>query len=327
MTKLRHLAILLALPLAAWAADPGLLRLVMPDAKVVAGIQVDQTKNSLFGQYVLSHMQVDDEGFKNFVAQTGFDPRRDVSEIVMASNWDSSTPRGSRWLVMGHGAFNLGQITRAAQGRGVALTNFQGVDILTYSGQGNGEVENGIAFFDPSTAVMGDLASVKGAIDRQKSGAVAGNQLVAKVRDLSSKNDFWFATLVPISEFAGAMPDPNLSSAMKGNLLAAINEASGGIRFGSTISISAEAVTRSEKDARALVDVVRFVAGLVQLNRQNNQAAGQVATLLDTLDTRTAGNVTTISLAIPEQQLEQMLDMMRQERHQARKKPAVPPVQ
>jgi hypothetical protein len=33
-----------------------------------------------------------------------------------------------------------------------------------------------------------------------------------------------------------------------------------------------------------------------------------VATLLDTLQTSTAGNTTTISLAIPEQQLEQLLN-------------------
>ena len=95
---------------------------------------------------------------------------------------------------------------------------------------------------------------------------------------------------------------------MQGNLLAGINQMSGGIRFGDTVTISAEAVTRSEKDAQALVDVVKFFAGLVQLNRQKNPAAGQVATLLDTLKTSTAGNVTTISLAIPEQQLEQLLN-------------------
>jgi hypothetical protein len=33
-----------------------------------------------------------------------------------------------------------------------------------------------------------------------------------------------------------------------------------------------------------------------------------VATLLDTLQTSTAGNITTISLAIPEAQLEQLLN-------------------
>ena len=323
MTDLRRFAVLLALPIATWAADPALLKLVMPDAKVIAGIQVNQTKNSLFGQYILSHMTVDDAGFKSFIAQTGFDPRRDVSEIMIASNWESNSA-ASRWLVMARGAFDLGKIAQAAQGNGITTSNFQGVNILVHSSAAKPEVENAIAFFDGTSAVMGDLASVQAAIGRQKSAAAPSNQLLSKVNYLASKNDFWFVTLVPVSEFADAMPDPNLSGAMKGNLLAAINEASGGIRFGDTVNISAEAITRSEKDAQALVDVVKFVAGMVQLNRQNNAAAGQVATLLDTLDLKAAGNVTTISVAIPEVQLEQMIDMMRQQSREAHKKPAPP---
>jgi hypothetical protein len=323
MNKLRRLAVLLALPIATWAADPGLLKLVMPDAKVIAGIQVDQTKNSVFGQYILSHMQVDDTGFKSFIAQTGFDPRRDVSEIMIASSW-TSNDAASRWLVMARGTFDLGKIAHAAQSNGVATTSFQGVNILVHSSSAKPDVENAIAFFDGTSAVLGDLASVKAAIERQKSSAAPSNQLLAKVMDLSAKNDFWFVTLVPVSEFAGAMPDPNLSSAMQGNLLAAINEASGGVRFGETVTISAEAIARSEKDAQALVDVVKFVAGMVQLNRQNNPAAGQVATLLDTLDCKAAGNVTTVSLAIPELQLEQMINMMRQQGSRTAKKQAAP---
>jgi len=222
MTKLR-LALLLMLPIGAWAADPALLKLVMPDAKVIAGIQVDQTRNSLFGQYVLSHMRVDDAGFQAFIAQTGFDPRTDVSEILIASNWESADA-GSRWLVMARGSFDPGKIASAASGNGITTVNFQGVDILVHSSPAKPEVQNAVAFFDSARAVMGDLASVKAAIERQKSLAPPSNDLVAKVAGLSSKNDFWFATLVPVSEFAGAMPDPNLSGAMKGNLLAAINE-------------------------------------------------------------------------------------------------------
>jgi hypothetical protein len=82
MLKLRSVVFGLAMQTVALAADPGLLRLVMPDAKVIAGIQVDQTKNSVFGQYVLSHMQVDDASFQKFITDTGFDPRHDVSDCL-----------------------------------------------------------------------------------------------------------------------------------------------------------------------------------------------------------------------------------------------------
>ena len=327
MIKLRNFGTLtLALQVTAFAAvDPGLLRLVMPDAKVIAGLQVRATKNSLFGQYVLSHMQIEDAAFKKFIAQTGFDPRRDVTEILLASNWEQSTPQ-SRWLVAARGSFNLPQITAGAKTYGGTVTDFQGVGILTYSEEiktqdAPPEVQSGIAFFDSSSAVMGDLASVKAAIQRKQNGAAPTGDLLGKVRDLSAKNDFWFVTTVPISEFAGAMPNPNLSGAMKGDLLAAIHQASGGIRFGDTVTISGEAITRSDKDAQALMDVFRFLASLIQLNTENNKVAGQVSTLLDTMDLKTAGNVMTMSLAIPEQQLEQLLNTMHQERSQAHKKP------
>ena len=44
MTKFYRLAVVLALPLGAFAADPALLQMVMPDSQVVAGLQVNQAK-------------------------------------------------------------------------------------------------------------------------------------------------------------------------------------------------------------------------------------------------------------------------------------------
>src|ERR1041385_6184613 len=110
----------------AFAVDPTLLRLVMPDAKVVAGLQVDHAKSSVFGQFVLSHMQMDDAGFKKFVTDMGFDPRRDVTEIVIASNWEQTSPE-SRWLVMARGVFDVAKIAHVAEANGSLTTNVQGV--------------------------------------------------------------------------------------------------------------------------------------------------------------------------------------------------------
>jgi hypothetical protein len=305
MTKLTRFAILLALPLGAFAADPSLLQLVMPDAQVVAGLQVDSAKSSLFGQYVLSHLSVNDTKLEQFTSETGFDPRHDVSEIVVASNWKSNTP-DNRWIVAAHGAFNISKITSTAQTNGGVIAPYNGINVVTLQTSSSAQVETGIAFLDSSTALVGDVTSVEAAIDRKKSNAAADASVVTKAQAVSSGKDFWFVTLVPLSNFSANIPDP--SGAMKGNLLAAINQMSGGIRFGDTVTISAEAVTRSEKDAQALVDVLKFFASLVQLNRQKDPTAGQVATLLDTLQTSTSGNVTTISIAIPERQLEQLLN-------------------
>jgi flagellar motor switch protein FliM len=57
--------------------------------------------------------------------------------------------------------------------------------------------------------------------------------------------------------------------------------------------------------------VVKFVAGLIQTNRQSDKTAAQVSTLLDGLQTTAQGNTMTMNLAIPEATLEQMINMMR----------------
>ena len=75
--------------LPARAASPQLLNLVMPDAKVLAGVNVDSAKSSPFGQYVLSQMQLQDPHLQEITTLTGFDPTRDVHELLVATN---STP-------------------------------------------------------------------------------------------------------------------------------------------------------------------------------------------------------------------------------------------
>jgi hypothetical protein len=307
MTKFRCFALVLALPFGAFAADPSLLQAVIPDAQVIAGLQVDSAKSSLFGQYVFSHLSVNDTKLEQFATETGFDPRHDVSEIVVASNWKPNTP-DNRWIVAARGIFNIAKITSTAQANGGVIAPYDGINVVTLQTGGNSQQDTGIAFLDSSLALVGDVSSVKAAIDRKKNNTSPDGAVLAKAQTVSSGKDFWFVTLVPLSNFSASIPDSNLSGAMQGNLMAAINQVSGGIRFGDTVTISAEAVTRSEKDAQALVDVVKFFAGLVQLNRQKDPAAGQVATLLDTLQTSTSGNITNISLAIPEHSLEQMLN-------------------
>jgi hypothetical protein len=303
MIKFSRLAVLLALPLGAFAADPALLQMILPDSQVVAGLEVTQAKGSLFGQYVLSHLSVNDNKLQQFISQTGFDPTKDVSEIVIASNWKANTP-DSQWLVLADGTFNVSKITAAAQANGGVPMVYQGVNLVTHAAASSSQLATAFGFLSPTVGLAGDITSVKAAIDRKQSNAPTVSAVFTDVQQVSANNDFWFVTLVPLSNFAGAIPDSNLSGALQGNLFAAINQCSGGIRFGDTVTISAEAVTRSDKDAQALVDVVKFFAGLVQMNKQNNPAA----TLLDTLQASASGNTTNITLAIPEQALEQLLN-------------------
>ena len=53
---------------------------------------------------------------------------------------------------------------------------------------------------------------------------------------------------------------------------------------------------------------MKFVVGMLQQNRQSNGVAGQVSGMLDPLETKTEGNTMSMSLAIPEEQLERLFN-------------------
>lgn len=289
MLKAFSFSLCVLIPALARGADPALLNMVMPDAKVLAGLQVDKAKNSAFGQFILSHMQIDDARSKQLLSET--------AEILMASEWSDAD---SRWLFLARGEFNVPKSTSSDPSAPTDTT--------------------AIAYLDSNHAAMGDPASVKAAVQRFQQRRPL-TSLSDKVASLSAANDFWFITLAPVSEFSGAMPDPNLGQAMQGNLVQGITEASGGVRFGDPVRFSAEAVTDSEKDANSLLEIVHFLAGIMKGNREKNTATSQVGSLLDSLDAKANGKVVTLSLSVPESQLEQIMNSARQETKQPVGKP------
>ena len=106
------------------AVDSQLLNLVMPDATVVAGVNVTQAKTSPFGQYVLSQIQPNDPKLQELVTLTGFDPRQDVNELLVASDSSqTSGPQSKTGLVLATGIFNVPTITSFAASHQAASEN------------------------------------------------------------------------------------------------------------------------------------------------------------------------------------------------------------
>ena len=89
------------------AADARLLSLVMPDAKMISGIDVDRVKATPFGRFLIDQVPAGDQAFQNFSSATGLDPRRDIREIVMAS---PGAPERKTGLVLVRGTFDAARI-------------------------------------------------------------------------------------------------------------------------------------------------------------------------------------------------------------------------
>jgi hypothetical protein len=275
------------------AVDQGLLNLMMPDAKFVAGMQVEAAKSSSFGQFVLREIQVE-EGFTKFVAETGFDPRRDLAEIVAASSGDSKIGG----LIAGRGFFNPVKIMAAARAHGAAVASYRGVDVAAYTG-GNGK--GGFAFPDAQTVVLGDLDAVRAALDRRLgSGPRLPAGMAAKAVAAAAKNDAWFVTLAPLAELFAATTSPQLQS---GAMFQAVTEASGGVRFiGGTLEINGEAISRTDRDAQALSDVLRFLGSMIV----SQDGSGTAQKLMQGFTVTQEGNATRLKLTIAEDTLEEL---------------------
>lgn len=276
----------------ALALDAELLKYVGSDATAVAGVYVDRTLGSPLGVYLQSMGVAGSRDFKTFIELTGFDPRRDLREVILAS---PGGPHQKSGLVVARGTFNAAELGSAAirSNRGVK-ESYAGVDVF-HSAEGNGPW---LAFPEPAIAVMGDEALLKAALDRRANASELNQRLLSKAQAASSHYDVWFASTGQRGIGFG-----------RGKLSAeSVDLASGGLTFGATIQLNAEAVMRTEKDAQSLVDTIRFVSSLMQMQGQRNAEINALTTLAQSAQTKVDGTTVSISASIPQADVERMLN-------------------
>lgn len=281
-------------------ADQALLSLVPAGAQMVSGLDIERARDSAFGQKILNEIKQEDAGFQKMVEQTGFDPRRDLRSVVMAA---SGKPGPGNTLVAVRGSFDITKITRLAETQGAQSSLYKGIQVWTPK-QTEKPSEGSFALLDPTLAIFGGDAMVKAAIDAKMSGAAklpAG--LAAKIAEWSVM-DAWFVSTASLSEMGVGKPGQN--EILPGGLtIEAIREAAAGVRFTENVDISGDILTRSDKDAVALADVMRFVASMIRLNA-DKPGAGAVLAVADSLQVSVAGASTKFSLTVPQETLDQM---------------------
>jgi hypothetical protein len=107
-------------------------------------------------------------------------------------------------------------------------------------------------------------------------------------------------SIVPPSSLHPQVPDPNMQGVFNGQVFQKVQQSSGGVKFGSNVAVSAEAVMPTSQDATALADVLRFLANMVQSSAQKNPGVA----LLQSLVVNAQANTVSASLSIPENVLE-----------------------
>jgi hypothetical protein len=269
----------------------------MPDAKVLAGVNVEQARNSLFGQYVLNTMKFDDAELQTLVSLTGFDPRRDVRELLLATNGGPDNKSG---LALARGIFDPVRIAALGTSKGGSTQTYKGVTILVDPKGGHG-----FGFIDSTLVVAGDLASVKAAIDRQSAPMPLPSALAVKVNQWSGAQDAWVISAVPPASFKPPAAGPQIPGLVNQDLFGKVQQAAAGVKFGNNVTVTSEANMPNAQDATSLGDVVKFLVsfGAMQASQQNPE----VAALAQSIQVSTSGAVLNVSFSLPEAQLQELV--------------------
>jgi hypothetical protein len=291
------------------AADQQLLNLVMPDAKILAGVNVSQAKASLFGQFAISQV-AQDQHLGEVVAKTGFDPRSDLYELLLASNGAQSN---ASHLTLALGKFDAQKIGAAATTAGATSEVYKGITIFENLKRGQA-----FAILSVNLAAAGAVADVKGAIDRQTAPTTLDTALMVTINKLSATEDAWAVSLVPPPAINPPANAPNVP-AIPSTVFQNVQQAQGGVKFGQDmIMLNAQLQADTAQNATALANVLQFLVNLGQMQAQQNS---QAAAALKMVTISASGNTVTVSASVPEKQVEAVVQSKSQPKVERRQGP------
>jgi hypothetical protein len=266
--------------------DPTLAALVPPDATMLSGIRMEAVRTTpLYRKMMASKAlpQLDD-----FARQTGFDPRRDVRELLIASN-------GSDALVAARGTFNLHDI------EGAVKSSYKGYTLYSR--------ENGaVALVDSTTAVAGSRDAVRSALDRYKAGDRSGPaELLARARQIPNENQIWSVSNGFESLITRNIPQEG-NAANAGRILRSLENTTFAADLRTGVNGYINGLCRTDQDAKNLGDAARGLVGLGRLSVPENQP--ELLRLWDGIKVDQQQRSVKITLAIPEDLVDKLVDLL-----------------
>jgi hypothetical protein len=223
-----------------------------------------------------------------FARETGFDPRRDVREFLVASNGKDS-------VVAARGTFNV----RAFEG--MTKSSYKGYSFYTRD-------RGGVALIDASTAIAGNLPAVRAALDRYKAGERSGpTELLARARQIPPENQLWSVSNGFDSLLTGRIPDSG-NAANFGRILRSLENATAAVDLRTGVNGYINGLCRTEPDAKNLGDAARGMVGLGRLSVPDNQP--EMLRLWDGIKVDQQQRTIKITVAIPQDLIDKLADML-----------------
>jgi hypothetical protein len=239
---------------AAPRVDNVLVRMVPPGSTALVGAHMDQLEASELFQKLMAQQKLPQ--LDQFARETGFDPRRDVREILLITG-----PSGT--VVLARGKFSLKQ----DPARDMKLIRHGQYNIRADSA----DAASGFCILDSSLAAAGEVSAIEAALDEWQHGTHKSAQpLLATVSSLNEQIPLWGVS----TGFASFLAN-NLPRAGNGIDVSAIFHGIESSWFNASVASgfngAIHCTTATEKDAISLRDAAKGLIGLGRLSVPENK--------------------------------------------------------
>jgi hypothetical protein len=268
--------------------DNVLERMVPPGTMSLVGVHMDQIKQTEIYKKMMASQtmgQVD-----QFASDTGFDPRRDVRELLYASN-----NKGS--VMLARGTFHV----HSEKMTGAKKVRHGQYEIVT-SGM------NGYCVLDSTLAVAGEVPAIESALDEWTSGTHTVIQpLLARATQVNPQSQFWGISVGP-ANFLAAHP-PGIGTGIDfSRIFQGMQDTWFQTDLGAGFKGEVHGTAATEKDAINLRDAVRGVVGLGRLNVPENQP--EMLKVWDGITVEQQGRAISMRADIAQDLLDRMVAML-----------------
>lgn len=288
---MRSLILSLCLTAAAFATprvDNVLDKMVPPGSTSLVGARMDLLKRTLFYRQMVAAQKLPQ--IDQFAEETGFDPRRDVRELLYVQ-----APEGS--VILARGSFHVNDAVL----KGAKHTRHGVYDIV---GQGN----NGLCILDATLAIAGEIPAVTAALDEWTTGKhTAAQPLLARLRTVEENAHLWGFSEGAAGFLANNIP--NLSTGIDfSKIFRGLDDTWFQADFSAGLRADIHGTTATEKDAQNLKDAFKGIIGLGRLYTPQNQP--ELVRLWDGILVEQATRALTIHADIAQDLIQKLIQML-----------------
>jgi hypothetical protein len=270
--------------------DNVLKKMVPPGSTSLVGAHMDAIRQTDFYRRMVSERKVPD--LDRFTAETGFDPRSDVRELLYVT-----TP-GEKNVLLARGKFHVNTTTS----RELKLVRHGDYNIYV-----NPDGSAGFCILDSTLAVAGELPAIEAALDEWKSGSHnAAQPLAGRLSAVSPSVQLWGVSTGVARFLARYMPHAgngvNFSRIFEG-----LEDTWFEADFTSGLHASVHGRAQTDQDAASLRDAAKGLIGFGRLSVPENQP--ELVRLWDGIQVTQESRALTINADIPENLVDKLVEM------------------